>query len=52
LRTAKHWLPGFWSVFFWRSSELRIESQHEAYAESMALGQRIINRIISGAEEF
>jgi hypothetical protein len=34
------------------SSELRFESQKEAYAESMALGQRIIYRIISGAEEF
>jgi len=34
------------------SSELGFESQHEAYAESMALGQRIIYQIISGAEEF
>jgi hypothetical protein len=29
------------------TSELRFESQQEAYAESMALGQRIIYQIIS-----
>lgn len=34
------------------SSELSFDSQREAYDESMALGQSIIYRIISGAEEF
>jgi hypothetical protein len=34
------------------TGERKFETQQEAYAESMALGQRIIYRIISGAEEF